>query len=62
MNMIGDRVKLVETELQGVVIGKNLGNVRYKVRCDDGALAVTPTTERDAGGSFHASASLWRRA
>lgn len=55
-------MKLVETELQGVVIGKNLGNVRYKVRCDDGALAVTPTTERDAGGSFHASASLWRRA
>jgi hypothetical protein len=30
MTIIGDRVKLVETEVQGVVIGKNLGNVRYK--------------------------------
>jgi hypothetical protein len=33
---IGDRVKLFETELQGMVIGKSYGDVRYEVRCDDG--------------------------
>ena len=33
---IGDRVKLIGTELHGVVIGKSYGDVRYEVRCDDG--------------------------
>ena len=34
---IGDRVKLAGTELGGVVIGKCYGDIRYEVRCDDGA-------------------------
>ena len=33
---IGDRVKLTGTELEGVVIGKSYGDIRYEVRCDNG--------------------------
>ena len=33
---IGDRVKLADPELEGVVIGKSYGEVRYEVRCDNG--------------------------
>ena len=33
---IGDRVKLVETDREGVIVGKCYGDVRYEVRCDDG--------------------------
>jgi hypothetical protein len=34
---IGDRVKLVETDRVGVIIGRCYGDVRYEVRCDNGA-------------------------
>ena len=33
---IGDRVKLVETNREGVIIGKTYGDIRYEVRCDNG--------------------------
>jgi len=33
---IGDRVKLVETDRDGVIIGRCYGDVRYEVRCDNG--------------------------
>jgi len=33
---IGDRVKLVETDREGVIIGKSYGDIRYEVRCDNG--------------------------
>jgi hypothetical protein len=33
---IGDRVKLAGTELEGMVIGKSYGDIRYEVRCDNG--------------------------
>jgi hypothetical protein len=33
---VGDRVKLADPELEGVVISKSYGQVRYEVRCDDG--------------------------
>jgi hypothetical protein len=33
---LGDRVELVETEFQGMIIAKSYGDVRYEVRCDDG--------------------------
>jgi hypothetical protein len=32
----GDRVKLVETDREGVIIGKSYGDVRYEVRCENG--------------------------
>jgi translation initiation factor IF-1 len=33
---IGDRVRLANAELEGVVISKSYGNVRFEVRCDNG--------------------------
>lgn len=33
---IGDRVKLVETDREDVIIGRCYGDVRYEVRCDNG--------------------------
>jgi hypothetical protein len=33
---IGDRVKLVETDREGVIIGRCYGDVRFEVRCDNG--------------------------
>ena len=33
---IGDRVRLTNAELEGVVISKSYGNVRDEVRCDNG--------------------------
>jgi len=33
---IGDRVKLVETDREGVIIGRCYGDERYDVRCDNG--------------------------
>jgi len=33
---IGDRVKLVETDREGVIIGRCYGDVRFEMRCDNG--------------------------
>jgi hypothetical protein len=33
---IGDRVKVADAELEGVVTSKSYGDVRYEVRCDNG--------------------------
>ena len=33
---IGDRVKLVETDREGVIIGRCYGDERCEVRCDNG--------------------------
>ena len=33
---LGDRVKVADADLEGVVISKSYGDVRYEVRCDNG--------------------------